>query len=367
MQEAKVVRVFPEGKEIAPNENVVIEFTEKTDVAVVSAVEITENGWRGGPEEGSSKAGRWSSSDGRTFQFAPDEPWKAGSLIAVRLPDSGQSQDETGSPRLYFYLVDDGERHGSREIHIPVMKTANNGTHKIPMHITLPLHGGPFPVMIWVHGGGWNGGTREESTVGKGLFAQHLSEHLGVAVVSVAYRCKGSNGTFTQAMEDVTDAIQYVREHAEEFGFDLQRIGLSGGSAGAPLSALAAQQTPEANLYIGLNGIYDFTGFSQRSGTVPSKHESYRLGDPSPEANSAICQLKRYPPATVLFHGLADKVVPYQQSVRFAEALQAAGGHARCVLFKDTGHGLAKMGIPMEIPILFEIREHIRKVWLNPE
>jgi acetyl esterase/lipase len=228
------------------------------------------------------------------------------------------------------------------------------------MHLTVPATGGPHPVMFWVHGGAWRGGTLEHSEVHPGNQAAYLADHLGVAVASVAYRCKGSMGTFTQALEDVMDAIQYVRDHADKFGISTRRIGLYGGSAGTPLSALAAQRTPEADLYIGYNGIYDFVPLA-RAGW--GKHDDYGLAVPSAEANSAICQLKPNPPHTLLLHGTVDQAVSPQQSVNYVQAIQKAGGHAQLLMYKGEGHAFFNAGRPMEIPTLYEVKEFIKRVW----
>jgi acetyl esterase/lipase len=228
------------------------------------------------------------------------------------------------------------------------------------MHLTVPAAGGPFPVMFWVHGGAWRGGTPEKSEVPPGNQAVYLANHLGVAVVSVAYRCKGSAGNFTQALEDVMDAIQYVRDHADEYGISTRRIGLYGGSAGTPLSAMAAQRTPEADLYIGYNGIYDFVPLAR---SIVGKHGDYGLTEPSAEANSAIYHLKSTPPHTLLLHGTDDQAVSPQQSAKYVEAIQAVGGQARLLMYKGEGHAFFNVGRPMELPTLYEVKEFIKQVW----
>jgi acetyl esterase/lipase len=196
--------------------------------------------------------------------------------------------------------------------------------------------------------------------VQSGNQAAYLADHLGIAIASVAYRCKGSAGNFTQALEDVMDAVQYVRDHADEYGIDTRRIGLYGGSAGTPLSALAAQRTPEADLYIGYNGIYDLVPLGQM---VAVKHNDYGLTNPSVEANSAIYHLKPNPPHTLLLHGTNDQAVSPQQSAKYVEAVQAAGGHAQLLMYKGEGHAFFNVGRRMELPTLYEVKQFIKRVW----
>jgi arylformamidase len=101
----------------------------------------------------------------------------------------------------------------------------------------------PLPVLIWVHGGGWQKGSREQITRDKASF--FMDRH--AIVVSVDYRlADGSrdvDGTpirFPDFSLDVADAIRWTMAHAAEYGGDPRRVTLMGFSAGAHLVALAA-------------------------------------------------------------------------------------------------------------------------------
>lgn len=101
----------------------------------------------------------------------------------------------------------------------------------------------PLPVLIWVHGGGWQKGSREQITRDKASF--FMDRH--AIVVSVDYRlADGSrdvDGTpirFPDFSLDVADAIRWTLAHAAEYGGDPRRVTLMGFSAGAHLVALAA-------------------------------------------------------------------------------------------------------------------------------
>jgi acetyl esterase/lipase len=113
----------------------------------------------------------------------------------------------------------------------------------------------------------------------------------------------------------------------------MSRIGFSGGSAGAPLSALQAQRTPETLLYVGFNGLYDFVNNKGFGGG-----NAYGQQIPSAEANSAALNLKATPPYTLLMHGSDDTTIDPSQSVRFAEAVSSAGGSSKCVIYKGEVH-----------------------------
>ena len=132
---------------------------------------------------------------------------------------------------------------------------------EIPILIVTPSSGkGPFPVVYHVRGGGWNGGT--ETVVPPASVtpeAKFLSDELGIVYVGLAYRCKLQHGTFQLAMDDLRASIQWFEARAATYKADTTVVGLTGGSAGTPLSAMLAQEMPSCAAYVGLFGVYDFT------------------------------------------------------------------------------------------------------------
>jgi len=88
------------------------------------------------------------------------------------------------------------------------------------------------PVVVAVHGGGWQAGSR----AGYKHWGPFLARS-GYAVFSVDYRL-GKAGTYPASAYDIKAAIQFVRAKATDLGLDPERIGLMGDSAGAHLVAL---------------------------------------------------------------------------------------------------------------------------------
>src|SRR5262249_40417067 len=92
------------------------------------------------------------------------------------------------------------------------------------------------PVLVAVHGGGWQIGDRK--------FYRNWGTYLaknGYAVFAIEYRLmKPGVKTWPGAVYDTKAAVQYVRAQAADLGIDPQRIGLVGDSAGSHLSALVA-------------------------------------------------------------------------------------------------------------------------------
>jgi acetyl esterase/lipase len=92
----------------------------------------------------------------------------------------------------------------------------------------------PAPLVVFVHGGGWKRGTKENGT-GKAKLAHFTGE--GYAFASIDYRLV-PEATVEQQAADVASALAALIAHAGELGFDPKRIVLMGHSAGAHLVAL---------------------------------------------------------------------------------------------------------------------------------
>jgi len=98
-----------------------------------------------------------------------------------------------------------------------------------------PRAGERRPAIVYVHGGGWIGGSRHEQGI---LLLNRLAVH-GWVGFNVDYRLSPWARWPAQII-DVKAAIAWVREHADEYAIDPSFVAISGGSAGGHLSALAA-------------------------------------------------------------------------------------------------------------------------------
>ena len=161
------------------------------------------------------------------------------------------------------------------------------------------------PVFLYVHGGGFSGGTRN----GKGTveFCKKIAKR-GYTAVSISYRLtrKGKDtafgcdcpaneklATFDAAVEDLQDATYFLIENREQFGIDPQTIIISGSSAGAETVLNAAYQAP---FCYGLeSGPVAYAGVVSMAGAIPDTAKIYE--------ESAIPSL--------FFHGTCDNLVPY--------------------------------------------------------
>ncbi len=117
----------------------------------------------------------------------------------------------------------------------------------LDLHVPVPPAGhGPMPLVVWVHGGGWESGSRRRFPVAveEAWFLERVLL-AGLAVALVDYRLV-READFPAAPDDVAAAVAWLRDHAAELGYDGSRIVLWGESAGAHLALLAAEATGAA-------------------------------------------------------------------------------------------------------------------------
>ncbi|MGZ8195876.1 MAG: alpha/beta hydrolase fold domain-containing protein, partial [Methylosarcina sp.] len=99
----------------------------------------------------------------------------------------------------------------------------SNGHELQKLDLYLPEHGENLPLIIWIHGGAWRSGGKEQ------LQASHLLDFLaeGYAVASVNYRLS-QHATFPAQIQDCKSAVRWLRANAERYGLDPDRFGAWG-------------------------------------------------------------------------------------------------------------------------------------------
>lgn len=109
---------------------------------------------------------------------------------------------------------------------------------RIRVRIHRPHGRGPHPLHVFIHGGGWAGGTLDE----RDPRCRAISAGASCVVASVEYRLAPEN-RFPTAPEDCWHALLWLVDHADEHGIDPERISVGGESAGANLAAALCLQT----------------------------------------------------------------------------------------------------------------------------
>ncbi|WP_426339565.1 family 43 glycosylhydrolase [Pseudoduganella sp. S-14] len=153
------------------------------------------------------------------------------------------------------------------------------GEHALQLDLYLPGPNGDgrgraWPLVVLVHGGGWRSGTRQNMAP----LAARLAAR-GFAAATVDYRLSGE-AQFPAAIDDVREAIRWLRAAALQYGLDDKRIAIAGGSAGGQIAALVgttngrdAASTVQA--VVNIDGLSDFTSEEAR------KHEDDPSRNPS--------------------------------------------------------------------------------------
>ena len=126
----------------------------------------------------------------------------------------------------------------------------------IPVKVFTPQGTGPFPLLVYIHGGGWVIG----SPATHARLCAELAGGASCVVVSVDYRMAPENPA-PAALDDCVAAIRYAVANAAEFGADGSRFAIGGDSAGGNLTAAAALRLrdeggPKANLLLLYYGAY---------------------------------------------------------------------------------------------------------------
>lgn len=239
---------------------------------------------------------------------------------------------------------------------------AEHAGERLACDLYLPASGGPHPLLVAVHGGGWRGSSRNAYTYLGPYFAER-----GFGVMSIDYRLvKGRENRYPAAVHDVRAAVQYAKHHAVDLNVDPQRIGLVGDSAGAHLAALVAlagEQAPFAGgadpaapyakestrvrVVCGFYGVYDLAAQWLHDRTERSDNISeHFLGVALPEDRLRYFQASPLSYATsdnaaaafFLAWGTDDDIVdPATQSEAFLRALKLAGIYVRTTTVR-AGH-----------------------------
>jgi acetyl esterase/lipase len=148
---------------------------------------------------------------------------------------------------------------------------AQHGVRCLKLDAWLPA-GDKLPAVILVHGGGWKSGYRSEFAP----MAVRLAQQ-GFAALAISYRLSGE-ARYPAAVQDVQDAVRWVRAHAEELHIDPQRIALAGGSAGGQLASLAGVTLPDGE---GVQAVINIDGLSDFTSELALKYEDDPTKNPS--------------------------------------------------------------------------------------
>jgi acetyl esterase/lipase len=179
------------------------------------------------------------------------------------------------------------------------------------------------PAIVWFHGGGF------QMPNDKGqIYIWLLSEYFatkGYVCVSADYRLRRNarldmDGAVRDAVEDGRMALEWIQAHGQSYGIDTTRLALGGGSAGGFLVGNMVHDPEQPTSDGDVSAVLSLWG-------PPAMKEGRLFEVVQPGA-----------PPTLLLHGTADQLIPYQASETFAAELDAAGIQNELVLLEGGGH-----------------------------
>ena len=220
----------------------------------------------------------------------------------------------------------------------------------------------PTPVVMFIHGGGWVEETKEESVLELLPYLQ-----MGFAAVNVEYRL-AKVSLAPAAVEDCLCALHWIGLNAKKYNFDLNKVIVTGGSAGGHLALTTAMipasagfenecayrddetwngpwtdARPKVAAVINWFGITDVADMLQGAPSTRSYAVAWLGSLPNREdlakRLSPLTYVRPGLPPILTIHGDADHIVPYAHALRLQEALNKAGVKNQLFTVPGGGHG----------------------------
>lgn len=207
------------------------------------------------------------------------------------------------------------------------------------------------PTLVYIHGGGWLGGTKDHVSVFTMPYLQR-----GFNVVLLEYRT--GEGTAPDAVTDCMLAFRWIVRHGKEYNIDLNNIYVSGESAGGHLALITGILNSESGsdpLYCGdslkIKGIINWFGVTDIAGIdaafrTKEPDADYALKwagsvaklDTVVKYYSPVNRITKNTPPVITIHGNADSVVPYEQALKLQEILNKNGVKNELVTIEKGKH-----------------------------
>ena len=227
---------------------------------------------------------------------------------------------------------------------------------KIPIRIYTPAGKGPFPVIVYYHGGGWVIADLDTYDA----TPRALANSVGAIVVSSHYR-QAPEHKFPAAHEDAFAAYEWTLRHAKEFNGNPQRIALVGESAGGNMAAAVSVQARNKGLQLPLHQVlvypvtqyhFDTPSYKENADAKPLNLPMMKwffaqyLNSPPDGQNNLISlvnetNLKGLPPTTII----TAQLDPLRSDGKeYADKLEKAGVKVTYRNFEGVTHEFFGMG-----------------------
>jgi uncharacterized protein (TIGR03437 family) len=243
---------------------------------------------------------------------------------------------------------------------------AGTGNPRQMLDLWVPAGDGPFPLIVWIHGGAFRVGSKASPPP----FPDRLMPR-GFAFASIGYRLS-AEAQWPAQIQDAKAAIRFLRAHAARYKLDANRFGVVGASAGGHLAAMLGTSgettiwdtatMPNAGVSSRVQAVVDQFGpidFSQMDAMqLPSCAAGTTNAATSPESQllgcavgacadkvreaSPLTYVSASTPPFLIAHGSNDCNISPEQSRLLAETLTRAGGRPIFRVLPGAGHGGAQ-------------------------
>ncbi len=239
------------------------------------------------------------------------------------------------------------------------------GETELKLDLAQPEGDGPFPAIVFIHGGGWFQGNRQS-------YKTQIQEaaRRGYVAATITYRlmkfdqAKKETTTaqpiFPAQIHDAKAAIRWLRANAAKYHVDPNRIGVTGGSAGGHLSLLVGltdknaklegegghpRQSSRVQAVVNTFGPTEMASAYETSvvawifrlfmgGTPKEVPETYKAASP-------VTYISKDDPPVLTLQGDRDTLVPVAQAKLLDEKMKAVGASHTLKIFPGQGHGFA--------------------------
>jgi len=239
----------------------------------------------------------------------------------------------------------------------------------------------PLPVIVFIHGGGWQAGSKSSGIGSIGRFVSG-GDYAGV---SVGYRLT-NEAQWPAQIHDCKAAIRWIKANAKEYGFDASKIGVWGTSAGGHLVSFLGtsgdvktlegtlgkhlDQDSKVNCVVNFFGPENFITMVTQESTIDRKTADYpeakllggRVQDKTEAAKEAspVTHVSAGDAAFLTAHGTKDPLVPYAQGQEIDAALKKAGVESLLITMTNGGHGFRSTELDERVQQFFD--KHLRGI-----
>lgn len=216
-------------------------------------------------------------------------------------------------------------------------------------------------VILFIHGGGWIQGDKSGHHHDTDFFSKS-----GYISATMNYRFVDENTTVYDELDDITQALKTINNECSKYGFNLEKLLLSGGSAGAHLALLYAytrrEEAPikpvavcpycppvdcsKPDFLMGISGEFEDWKYGVLSRCCGVEINRENLLKPQQQK-----ALKKISPQeyisedsvpTAIFHGRLDELIPFSYIEKFIKSLNEKGIKNDLLIYENSGHALDK-------------------------